>query len=284
MRDDAVPAKKVLVAGAHGRLGSRVTALLLARGQLVRAFVRTERQAEALRAAGAEAVVGDLRGDVEWAADGCDAAVFAAGARHRSELGAVDTGGAAKFAEAAYRYEHSRFVLCSVVGADRPEPRDGGVGEFLAAKHHAEQRLARLDMPWTVVRFGRLTEAPGTGRIATTIAAGAALTLSRDDAALAVADALQRAHLARRAIHVVAGDERVADALDAIPPRPLPPPEAPRTGPAVSLGAAQSDNPPDAADMIFVDAPPLDADVDWEGDGPAMIEPIGNDDPAPGIP
>src|SRR5215218_9375214 len=169
----------VLVAGAHGRLGSRVVALLLGRGHTVRALVRTESQAAALRDAGAEAVVADLRGDVEWTADGCDAAVFAAGARHRGELAAVDAGGAAKLAEAADRYELSRFLLASVVGADRPERREGGVREFLTAKHRAEQRLARLEVPWTILRFGRLTE-PGTGRIATAPQAGARPTISRD--------------------------------------------------------------------------------------------------------
>jgi uncharacterized protein YbjT (DUF2867 family) len=274
----------VLVAGAHGRLGSRVVALLLQRGHVVRALVRTEGQADALRGVGAEAVVADLRGDVEWTADGCDAAVFAAGARHRGELGAIDAGGAAKFAEAAYRYEHSRFVLCSVVGADRPDRASGGVGEFLAAKHHAERRLAALDMPWTILRFGRLTEAPGTGRIDTAIADGAPLTLSRDDAGLAVADALVRSHLARRAVPIVDGDRHVAEALDAVIPRPLPRPEPTPTGRSVPLGAAQSDNPPDAPDMIAPDATPLDADVDWEGDGPVPPEPVGNEDPAPGIP
>src|ERR671924_1347446 len=114
---------KVLVAGAHGRLGSRVLALLLDRGHAVRALVRADRQAEALRGLGADAVVADLRGDVEWTADGCEAAVFAAGARHRGELGAVDAGGAAKLAEAADRYELVRFVLCSAIGAHRPERR-----------------------------------------------------------------------------------------------------------------------------------------------------------------
>jgi nucleoside-diphosphate-sugar epimerase len=274
----------VLLGGAHGRLGSRITALLLQRGHGVRGLVRTEGQADALRGVGAEAVVADLVGDVEWTADGCDAAVFAAGARHRGELGAVDAGGAAKFAEAAYRYEHERFVLCSVIGANRPERADGGVGEFLAAKHHAERRLARLDMPWTVLRFGRLTEEPGTGRIETEITPGAQLSLSRDDAALAVADALERDHLARRAVAIVAGDRHVADALDAIVPRPPPAPERPRTDMAVPLGAAQADNPPDAPDMIEPDAAPLDADVEWEGDGPVPPGPVGNEDPAPGIP
>jgi hypothetical protein len=36
--------------------------------------------------------------------------------------------------------------------------------------------------------------------------------------------------------------------------------------------------------MIASDASPLDADVDWEGDGPVPREPVGNEDPAPGIP
>jgi len=275
---------KVLLAGAHGRLGSRVLAALLDRGHAVRALVRTDGQADALRALGAEAVLADLRGDVEWAADGCDAAVFAAGARHRADLGAVDAAGAAKLAEAAFRYEHERFVLCSVIGADHPERRDGGVGEFLAAKHHAERRLAALDMPWVALRFGRLTEAPGTGRIETAPAAGVPLTLSRDDAAIAVVEALARGHLAQQAVAVVDGDRRVRDALDAIEPRPLPPPEEPPTGVRVPLGAAQADYPRLDPAMLAPDAAPLDADVEWEGDGPVPRQPVGNEDPAPGIP
>jgi hypothetical protein len=76
----------------------------------------------------------------------------------------------------------------------------------------------------------------------------------------------------------------VADALDAIPPRPLPPPPQPATGRTAALGVAQADNPPDAPDMIEPDAAPLDADVEWEGDGPVPPDPVGNEDPAPGIP
>jgi nucleoside-diphosphate-sugar epimerase len=274
----------VLVAGAHGRLGSRVVALLRHRGHRVRGLVRTEGQAEALRAAGAEAIVADLRGDIEWTADGCDAAVFAAGGRHRAELGAIDAGGAAKLAEAADRYDFSRFILCSVIGAHSPERRAGGVREFLAAKQYAEHRLETLGLPWSILRFGRLTEAPGSGRIATAIRPDTRLTLSRDDAALTVADALERRHLARQVVNIVDGDRAIADALDAIPPLPLPPPEVASTGPVVSFAAAQADNPPDAPDMIEPDAAALDADVEWEGDGPVPPAPVGNEDPAPGIP
>jgi uncharacterized protein YbjT (DUF2867 family) len=275
---------KVLVAGAHGRLGSRVVALLLSRGDAVRALVRSAQQADALRDVGAEAVVGDLRDDVEWTADGCDATVFAAGARHRGDLASVDATGAARLAEAAYRYEHTRFILCSVIGADRPERRSGGVGEFLAAKHHAERRLAGLDIPWTSLRFGRLTEATGDGRIETSPGADARFTLARDDGALTVAEALQRPDLVGLAVAVIDGERRVADALDTVVPLRRPSPPAAPTGREASLGAAQADNPPDEPGMIAADAAPLDADVEWEGDGPVPPEPVGNEDPSPGVP
>ena len=274
----------VLVAGAHGRLGQRLVALLLDRGHRVRALVRTEAQADALRGVGADAVVADLRGDVEWTAAGCDAAVFAAGARHTGELAAVDAGGAAKLAEAAHHHDLSRFVLCSVIGADRPGRRDGAVGEFLAAKRSAEHVLAQLLIPWTTLRFGALTEAPGRGLVTTSVVPGAPLTLSRDDAALVVVEALARTGLAQLAVPVTDGDRAVADALDAVEPHALPPAAQPGARRSASLGAAQSDNPPDDPGMIVPDAVPLDADVEWEGDGPVPPEPLGNDDPAPGIP
>lgn len=275
---------KVLLTGAHGRLGSRVLALLIHRGHSVRALVRTDSQADALRSLHVEPVLGDLRNDVEWAADDCDATILAAGARHRGELGSVDAGGAAKLAEAAFRYEHSRLLLCSVLGADRPERAQGGVREFLAAKHHAELRVAAFDMPWTIFRFGRLTEAPGIERIATHMGADDELSISRDDAALTVVEGLERAHLGRLAIPVVTGDHHVPDALDAIEPREVPPPPPAHTGREATIGDAQSENPPDAPDMILPGAPPLDADVEWEGDGPVPPEPVGNEDPAPEIP
>jgi nucleoside-diphosphate-sugar epimerase len=268
----------VLMAGAHGRVGRRVTALLLSRGHVVRALVRTRSQADALESVGAQPVLADLRGDVEWTADGCDAAVFAAGARHRLELAAIDAGGAAKLAEAADRYELRRFVMCSAVGAALPDRRQGPLREFLSAKHAAERRLEHLNVPWTILRFGRLTERPGSGRISTSVPAGTPVTLNRDDAALAVVEALSREHLDHQVVHVIDGDRRVTDALDAVEPRPLP--EIRASG----LGAAQSDNPPADPNMLRSDASPLDADVDYEGDGPLPPELIGNDDPAPGMP
>jgi hypothetical protein len=50
------------------------------------------------------------------------------------------------------------------------------------------------------------------------------------------------------------------------------------------LGEAQSSNPPDDPEMIRDDAPPLDADVEYEGEGEPPEEPRDNEDPAPNAP
>jgi hypothetical protein len=51
-----------------------------------------------------------------------------------------------------------------------------------------------------------------------------------------------------------------------------------------SLGEAQSDNPPDDPDMIEPDAPPLDTDVEFEGEPPPPPPERDNEDPAPNAP
>jgi hypothetical protein len=55
-------------------------------------------------------------------------------------------------------------------------------------------------------------------------------------------------------------------------------------GGEASLGDAQSSNPPDDPEMIADDAPPLDADVDYEGEGEPPRPERGNEDPAPNAP
>jgi uncharacterized protein YbjT (DUF2867 family) len=192
----------VLVAGADGRLGRRLVPMLVARGHVVRGLARTDEQVGGLEVQGATPLVADVRGDIEWAVDGCDAAIFAAGARRRGDFGEIDGGGAAKLAEAADRFELRRFVLCSAIGADQPDHRRAPLRDFLAAKQFAEQRLRRLDLPWTIVRFGGLTDAPATGHITTTPHGRNPLTISRDDAAATLMGALERPYLASLSVSI----------------------------------------------------------------------------------
>jgi hypothetical protein len=110
------------------------------------------------------------------------------------------------------------------------------------------------------VRFGGLTHVPGTGHVTTTADGRKPLTISRDDAAATLMGALERPYLARRLVEVVEGDRRIAEALDAVEPAPLP--SVRNSGPAVAL----------------------DTEVDYEGDGPLAPEVIDNDDPSPRVP
>jgi hypothetical protein len=50
------------------------------------------------------------------------------------------------------------------------------------------------------------------------------------------------------------------------------------------LGEAQSTNPPDDPEYIEDDAPPIDADVEYVGEGPPPPEERDNEDPAPNAP
>ena len=77
---------RVLVAGAHGKTARRLVRILTEDGHEVRGLVRKEEQMPDVDADGAEPVLVDLEeaeveGAVRRAVEGCDAIVFAAGAR-----------------------------------------------------------------------------------------------------------------------------------------------------------------------------------------------------------
>jgi hypothetical protein len=109
----------------------------------------------------------------------------------------------------------------------------GAVGAN-AARAALKQHVEPPTLPSTILRFGRLTEEPGTGHIDTLVRAGAPVTTSRDDAATGDVEALERSHVARPTINGFDGDRRVGDALDAVEPRPLPAPERRPRGAAVA--------------------------------------------------
>ncbi len=55
-------------------------------------------------------------------------------------------------------------------------------------------------------------------------------------------------------------------------------------GGEASLGEAQAANPPDDPEILYDDAPPLDTDVEFEGEGDPPPDERGNEDPAPNAP
>jgi uncharacterized protein YbjT (DUF2867 family) len=213
---------RVAIAGGHGQIALRLTRLLHARGDAVVSLIRNPAHADDVRAAGGEPHSCDLEtaGVDEVAASiaGADAAVFAAGAGPGSGSArkwTMDHGGAARLREACATAGVRRYVMISAIRADPHVAGDDTFSVYLRAKGEADAELMASDLAWTVVRPGRLTDEPGTGRVEIAGRLGHA-EIARDDVAAVLAAVLARPQTAGLAFDVVAGDEPVERALDAL--------------------------------------------------------------------
>jgi uncharacterized protein YbjT (DUF2867 family) len=213
---------RVAIAGGHGQIALRLTRLLHARGDEVLSLIRNPAHADDIDAAGGRAVVCDLEAagvdEVAAAIAGADAVVFAAGAGPGSGSArklTMDHGGAALLREACGPAGVRRYVMVSAIRADPDVPGDDTFSIYLRAKGRADAELMASDLAWTVVRPGRLTDEPGTGRVQVAGRLEHA-EIPRDDVAAVLAAVLARPQTAGRAFDVVAGDEPVERAVDAL--------------------------------------------------------------------
>lgn len=203
----------VLVAGAHGQVGQRITDLLGRGDHDVRAMVRDEAQVSEVEALGAEAVVADLTRDVTHAVRGCDAIIFAAGSGGEDVYG-VDRDGAIRMIEAAEELDVRRFVMLSSIHADDPEEGPEALRDYLIAKSEADERLRSGTLTYTIVRPGALTNEPGTGRIEAAEHLDREGEITRDDVAQTLVTALDANSTYGRAFDVLAGDDPIEAALE----------------------------------------------------------------------
>jgi uncharacterized protein YbjT (DUF2867 family) len=211
----------IVIAGGHGKIALRLARLLHERGDQVRSLIRNPAHAEDIEAAGAEPVMCDLEqvdeDAVARATTGADAVVFAAGAGPGSgpeRKWTVDHGGAVKLIAAAKANGIDRYVIVSSRGADPEAPGDDTFAVYLRAKGKADAELRASGLAYTIVRPGRLTDDPGTGRVS----AGEHVdegSVSRDDVASVLAFTLHDPALAGVTFEVVEGDTPIEQALEA---------------------------------------------------------------------
>jgi uncharacterized protein YbjT (DUF2867 family) len=215
---------RIVIAGGHGQIALRLERLLTARGDTAAGIVRNADHAADLRAAGAEPVVLDLEAAsadaVARALAGADAVVFAAGAGPGSGAArkdTVDRAAATLVADAATLAGVRRHVQVSAMGLDRADApgTDPVFGAYLRAKAAAEDDLRGRDLDWTILRPGRLTDGPGTGRVrlAPPPVPGGAVT--RDDVAAVLVALLDEPASRGLTLELVGGDTPIADAVRA---------------------------------------------------------------------
>lgn len=218
---------RIVLAGAHGQVARRLGRLLSGRGDTVVGIVRNPAHTDDLRADGVQPVVLDLEqagvDEVAAVVSGADAVVFAAGAGPGSGAArkrTVDEGAAVLLADAAERAGVRRYVLLSSMGVEQaragtPQDMDPTFAAYLQAKLAAEDAIApRPGLGTVVLRPGRLTDEPGTGRV--TLASGVEYgEVPRDDVA-AVLAALLDAEKADGVVELVGGSTPVAQAVAAL--------------------------------------------------------------------
>jgi nucleoside-diphosphate-sugar epimerase len=210
----------VLVAGGHGQVALRLLTLLARRGHRGRGLIRNPDHVADLQAAGAEPVLCDLeRDDPRPHIGSTQAIVFAAGAGPGSgpeRKRTVDLGAAVKLIEAAQELGVARYLMVSSMGTQDVEHASEAMRPYLQAKRDADDALMASGLDWTIVRPGRLTDAPGTGTVDAARVLGRRGEITRDDTALVLLEALERPNTIRVAFEVLEGPTPVGVALDAL--------------------------------------------------------------------
>jgi uncharacterized protein YbjT (DUF2867 family) len=108
-----------------------------------------------------------------------------------------------------------RYAMISSVGAEDPPDGDDVFSVYLRAKAQADSALQASELEWTIVRPGRLTDEPGTGRVRIDLEPFRG-EVPRADVAAVIDGLLERATAVRRILYVNAGETELGAALDGL--------------------------------------------------------------------
>ncbi|SFC64826.1 Putative NADH-flavin reductase [Nocardioides terrae] len=212
---------RIAIVGAHGQVARHLVDRLASGGHQPVGLVRNPAHRAELEGRGAEVRMLDIeQADIDTFAsafEGCDAVVFAAGGGpdgNKERKRTVDLEGSLKSIEGARRAGIDRLVQVSAIGVDDPLSDD--LGEvwraYVEAKRDADAALRASGLRWTIIRPGRLTDEPPTGRISLgeDVDRG---DVTRADVAAVLAAVLDDEGTVGRQWDVVNGDVPIEDAV-----------------------------------------------------------------------
>ncbi|QFT54893.1 SDR family oxidoreductase [Microbulbifer sp. THAF38] len=206
---------KILVAGANGAIGQILVDKLIERGYEVAGMVRKESQQDALRKAGAEAVLADLtdKESLAKAVEQRDAVVFVAGSKGKA-LESVDRDGAIHLCDTAKNADVPRFILLSSIFAGRPEQGPENLQPYLKAKLAADVHMQKSGLDYTILRPGALKDTAETGAIRIDDSfEDTDAEISRADVAEVIAASLSEPKTIGAVFEFIAGDTPIDEAL-----------------------------------------------------------------------
>lgn len=213
----------VAIAGGHGKIALQLAGRLSSRGESVVGLIRNPDHGADIRAQGAEPVVCDLEqaaaAEIASAIQGVAAVVFAAGAGPGSgaeRKWTVDRDGAIKLLDAATQAGAPRYLMVSSTGAESPPDGDDVFSVYLQAKAQADAAVQASDRAWSIVRPGRLTDDPGTGRVRLDREPFRG-QVPRADVAAVLDALLEQDRAVGHVLYLSSGDDEIEQALQALP-------------------------------------------------------------------
>jgi len=207
----------ISIVGGHGNIARLMYPILTRSGHQCRGIIRKKNQIETLEQLGAEPLVFDIEAvdDISQAVGSADAVVFAAGAGPGSgaeRKWSVDRDGAIKLIKAAKHNGIKRYVMISAMNLDTP--RGSEVFQvYQQAKAEADEALRNSGLDYTIVKPGRLTDEPGSGRVKL----GKSLDrgeIPRQDVATIIASVIENPKTIGLTFDALSGQTPVKEALE----------------------------------------------------------------------
>ncbi|XKE46111.1 SDR family oxidoreductase [Halomonas organivorans] len=206
-----------LVIGANGQIGRQFCELAQQAGVPIKAMIRDAAQAPWFEQRGIATVVADLEGDFSPAFEGCDEVLFTAGSGPHTGADKtllIDLYGAMRAVDLAAARGIGRFVMVSALRAEDPQAAPEKLRPYMAAKLAADAYLKASPLPWVILKPGRLTDEPATGRVAASLEeTGGENTVSRANVAQALLHLVQARNLVGREFRLLDGERPIGEVL-----------------------------------------------------------------------
>ncbi len=200
-------AKPILVFGATGLTGIQVVKSLQNKGFKVRAVVRDPQKALAKSGAGVDILTLDLKDTAELnkALAGVQVIISALGSQNTKdpdEKEQVEHIFVANLAVAAREAGIEHIVMCSSIGADKPE-KFPFIEAVLRAKAKGEAALWNSGVTYTIVRPGGLNNNPGGQGVLLKESLDVGGMISREDVAEVMVQAILQPASHNRVVEII---------------------------------------------------------------------------------
>lgn len=212
----------ILIIGANGQIGTRLSEKLKGSKHTPVAMVRKEEQVQKFDQKGIDTVLADLEKDISHAFKGIDAVVFTAGSgadTPKSQTKVIDENGAKKAIDQAVAESIDRFIMVSALMADRvPENWPDPMKHYYEAKANADEYLRNSGIDHTILMPGRLTNEEGTGKVELSerINDVKDRSISRADVASVIALLLDADNTKHKSLDLLDGETPIEEAVSEI--------------------------------------------------------------------